>query len=49
MKTFKEFCEEHGAGFEGTPKLTKKYKKDTPGENNIKNNKRQSRINKWKN
>lgn len=32
MKTFKEFCEEHGAGFEGTPELTNKYKKDTPGE-----------------
>lgn len=24
--------EEHGAGFEGTNKLTKKYKKDTPGQ-----------------
>ena len=24
--------EEHGAGFVGTEKLTKKYKKDTPGQ-----------------
>lgn len=36
MKSFKEFCEEHGAGFEGTLELTKKYKKDTPGEKDVK-------------
>lgn len=27
------YKEEHGAGFEGTDELVKKYKKDTPGEN----------------
>jgi hypothetical protein len=33
MITFKEFLqEEHGAGEWGTKKLTKRYKKDTPGE-----------------
>jgi hypothetical protein len=33
MITFKQYLEEeHGAGEWGTKKLTKKYKKDTPGE-----------------
>lgn len=39
MKTFKEYCEEYGAGFEGTDELTKKYKKDTPGEKKCKKKK----------
>lgn len=35
MITFKEYLqEEHGAGEWGTDKLTKRYKKDTPGQNN---------------
>ena len=33
MKKFRAYHEEHGAGFEGTDKLVKKYKKDTPGIN----------------
>jgi len=34
MITFKEYLqEEHGAGEWGTTKLTKRYKKDTPGQN----------------
>lgn len=34
MITFKEYLqEEHGAGEWGTDKLTKRYKKDTPGQN----------------
>jgi hypothetical protein len=33
MITFKQYLEEeHGAGEWGTTKLTKRYKKDTPGE-----------------
>ena len=33
MITFKEYIqEEHGAGEWGTDKLTKRYKKDTPGQ-----------------
>jgi len=33
MITFKEYLqEEHGAGEWGTTKLTKRYKKDTPGQ-----------------
>ena len=33
MITFKEYLqEEHGAGEWGTKKLTKRYKKDTPGQ-----------------
>ncbi len=33
MITFKQFLEEeHGAGEWGTSKLTKRYKKDTPGQ-----------------
>ena len=33
MKTFKQYLEEeHGAGEWGTTKLTKRYKKDTPGQ-----------------
>lgn len=33
MITFKQFLEEeHGAGEWGTDKLTKRYKKDTPGQ-----------------
>ncbi len=33
MLTFKEFLsEEHGAGEWGTDKLTKRYKKETPGQ-----------------
>lgn len=35
-KTYKQmFGEEYGAGFEGTNKLAKKYKKDTPGQKNV--------------
>lgn len=33
MKKLRAYHEEHGAGFEGTDKLVKKYKKDTPGIN----------------
>jgi cytidyltransferase-like protein len=33
---FEIFMEEHGAGDWGTPKLTKRYKKDTPGQKNKK-------------
>jgi hypothetical protein len=33
MITFKEYLkEEHGAGEWGTNKLTKRYKKETPGQ-----------------
>lgn len=32
FKFNKSVKEEHGAGFVGTSKLTKKYKKDTPGQ-----------------
>lgn len=32
LKRLRAYHEEHGAGFEGTDKLVKKYKKDTPGE-----------------
>lgn len=32
MISFLNFFEEHGAGEEGTKKLVKKYKKDTPGQ-----------------
>lgn len=41
MKSFKNFYEEHGAGFEGTDELVDKYKKDTPGEKNDKRKKQQ--------
>lgn len=30
--SFIQFMEDHGAGEEGTDKLVRKYKKDTPGE-----------------
>lgn len=38
MITFKQFLEEeHGAGEWGTDKLTKRYKKDTPGQEDKEN------------
>ena len=37
MLTFKDYLnEEHGAGEWGTPKLTNKYKKNTPGQSSCK-------------
>jgi hypothetical protein len=44
MITFKEYIqEEHGAGEWGTDKLVKRYKKDTPGQEQTKEQKKEKK------